>query len=93
MSALARDLPLEVALSDADEAHLATLLQDDFDAIVTAFTKINAAAAEATVAADRDMIRGWIIDALGPQGYAVIDDKVPARSPAVSTSRPQSLTW
>ena len=76
MSALKLQKPVEVVLSRADQAHLARLLAEDFDAVVIAFTRIDSAAAEATDKRDLEMIKGWIISALGPHGFKTIDEEV-----------------
>lgn len=79
MSAMREGLLIDIALSPADEENLASLLDEDFDAVVTAFTSIRAAEAEATVQSDRDLILRWIAEALGENGCERIDQDVADR--------------
>ena len=75
MSALKLKKQVTVVLSHKDQAQLASLLTDNFDAIVTAFTRINSAAATATEPRDMEMIKDWIIREL-THGFKTIDEEV-----------------
>ena len=76
MSAVKRDRPVLIALSAEDRAELRRLLLEDFDRLVAMFTTIKSENAEATVAADRDMIFGWIERDLGAAGFRELDQMV-----------------
>ena len=76
MSALKRGRPVLVALGASDRAELKRLLLEDFDRLVALFTTIKSENAEATVAADRDMIFEWIRRDLGANGFQELDQMV-----------------
>lgn len=73
MSAMKLQVPVSVALGATDRTTLAELLATDFDGLVTLFSSIESAKAQATVEADRAMVTGWIVDALGPHGFTTMD--------------------
>ena len=76
MSAIESGCQVLVALSAVDQRALADLLEDDFDNILKLFSGINSESAEATIKSDYDMVRNWILKALGPQGFAKLDETV-----------------
>ena len=75
-SAMERGRPVLVALGASDRAQLRRLLREDFGRLEALFTTIRSADAEATVAADRAMIFGWIERDLGADGFRALDQMV-----------------
>jgi Tfp pilus assembly protein PilF len=75
MSALELGIAVEIVVSRADHALLASATAD-FEAIVDACTRIESSCATTAELADLEMIKQWVVDTLGPLGFAAIDAAV-----------------